>query len=225
LPRLKASDRRSSEDTKRALIAAGEDLFAQFGFSGASVDLIARRAGVNKAMISYHFGGKAGLYEAILAATLGPVTEQLRGLRGSALPAEARLREYLAVFGAMHASHPNLSVMVLREVLSGGRHLGDRLMPHILGLMDCVREIVERGVEEGSFRPVDPVMTHLTIMGSIILFFATDRFRRRLGAEGRVGTVAPPAADYVRHVQEFVLRGLAADPARAPEPAFPGGLP
>jgi TetR/AcrR family transcriptional regulator len=216
---LEIPDRHRSEATRKALLTAGEDLFAQYGFSGASVDLIARKAGVNKAMISYHFGGKAGLYEAILAAALGPVTERLRDLRVSRMPADARLREYLEVFGAMHAEHPNLSVMVLHEVLSGGRHIGDRLMPRLVGLMDLVREIVAAGVEDGSFRPIDPTMTHLTIMGSIILFFATDRLRRRLATEGRAPAVAPPSREYVRHVQEFVRRGLAADRPRPAEPA------
>jgi len=31
------------------------ELFAEFGFEGATVERIARRAGVNRAMISYHF--------------------------------------------------------------------------------------------------------------------------------------------------------------------------
>jgi AcrR family transcriptional regulator len=202
--------------TRESLLTAGEELFSEHGFAGASVDRIARRAGVNKAMISYHFGGKAGLYGAILAATLGPVTERLRGLREAPIPAEQRLREYLAAFGAMHVSHPALSVMVLREILSGGHHIDDTLMPHLLGLMDCVRSIVDSGVKDGSFRPVDPTMTHLSIVGSLVLFFATARFRNRLVREGRVAALAPPPEEYIRHIQEFVLRGLTAPKTAAP---------
>jgi AcrR family transcriptional regulator len=221
----KARPRRDrSLTTREALLKAGEELFSEHGFSGASVDLIARRAGVNKAMISYHFGGKAGLYGAILAATLGPVTERLQGLRDAPLSAEARLVAYLDLFGALHISHPALSVMVLREILSGGPHLDARLMPHLLGLMDCVRSIVDSGVKDGTFRPVDPVMTHLSIVGSLVLFFATARFRNRLVREGRVAALAPPPEEYIRHIKEFVLRGLlapkAAPPSKseAPEP-------
>jgi TetR/AcrR family transcriptional regulator len=202
--------RRRSISTKESLLRAGEDLFSEHGFAGASVDRIARRAGVNKAMISYHFGGKAGLYGAILAATLGPVTERLQGLREAPLTVEDRLRAYLDAFGAMHIAHPALSVMVLREIMSGGHHLDDRLMPHLLGLMDCVRSIVDSGVKDGTFRPVDPTLTHLSIVGSLVLFFATARFRARLVREGRVAAIAPPPEEYIRHVKEFVLSGLLA---------------
>ena len=210
--------------TREALLRAGEDLFSEHGFSGASVDQIARRAGVNKAMISYHFGGKAGLYGAILAATLGPVTERLQGLRDAPMSAEARLRTYLDVFGALHISHPALSVMVLREILSGGHHLDDRLMPHLLGLMECVRSIVDSGVKDGTFRPADPTMTHISIVGSLVLFFATARFRNRLVREGRVAAIAPPPEEYIRHIKEFVLRGLLA-PTAAPSSKAEGSGP
>ncbi|MCP4657706.1 MAG: helix-turn-helix transcriptional regulator, partial [bacterium] len=46
--------------TREALLEAATELFAERGFDGAKVEAIARRAGVNKAMISYHFGGKQG---------------------------------------------------------------------------------------------------------------------------------------------------------------------
>lgn len=60
-----ASRRRDPERTKTALLDAALAEFAGKGLAGARVDEIAARAGVNKQMISYHFGGKQGLYEAL----------------------------------------------------------------------------------------------------------------------------------------------------------------
>jgi TetR/AcrR family transcriptional regulator len=53
---------RDAERSRRCLLAAALDEFAAKGFAGARVQDIARRAGVNKQLISYYFGGKAGLY-------------------------------------------------------------------------------------------------------------------------------------------------------------------
>ena len=47
-------------------------LFAKGGFDGVSVDDIARDAGVNKAMIYYHFADKLALYRAVVAYGLEP---------------------------------------------------------------------------------------------------------------------------------------------------------
>jgi TetR/AcrR family transcriptional regulator len=57
---------RDAERTRQALIDAALAEFAAKGRQGARVSEIAARAGVNKQLISYYFGGKDGLYEAIV---------------------------------------------------------------------------------------------------------------------------------------------------------------
>lgn len=56
---------RDAERSKRCLLAAALDEFAAKGFAGARVQEIAERAGINKQLISYYFGGKEGLYRAL----------------------------------------------------------------------------------------------------------------------------------------------------------------
>lgn len=63
---IKNSKNSQSEETRAALILAGARLFATHGFHGVSVRKLTKEAGVNLATISYHFGGKAGLYEALI---------------------------------------------------------------------------------------------------------------------------------------------------------------
>jgi TetR/AcrR family transcriptional regulator len=57
---------RDAERTRGALLDAALVEFAAKGRAGARVSDIAARAGVNKQLISYYFGGKDGLYDAIL---------------------------------------------------------------------------------------------------------------------------------------------------------------
>lgn len=58
---------RDAERTKGRIVQAAIEEFAAKGFAGARVSEIAARAGVNKQLISYYFGGKEGLYTAIAA--------------------------------------------------------------------------------------------------------------------------------------------------------------
>lgn len=69
---------RDAERSRRLLLGAALDVFAAKGFAGARVQDIAERAGVNKQLISYYFGGKEGLYR-----------ELQRGWRERQLEAEA----------------------------------------------------------------------------------------------------------------------------------------
>ncbi|WP_344235104.1 TetR/AcrR family transcriptional regulator [Kribbella hippodromi] len=60
-----AERRRDAERSKQQLLDAAVIEFGAHGFSGARVSEIAARAGVNKQLISYYFGGKEGLYRAV----------------------------------------------------------------------------------------------------------------------------------------------------------------
>lgn len=56
----------TDESTRSLLLAAGTKVFARSGYSGATVKEIADEAGVNIALVSYHFHGKEGLFRAIV---------------------------------------------------------------------------------------------------------------------------------------------------------------
>ena len=194
--------------TREALIDAATSLCAERGFDGARVDEIARKAGVNKAMISYHFAGKRGLYNAILSDDLGWVLGKLAELDREPLPADVKLSRFVAIFGSLHTRRPGLSAMMLREAMSAGRHLDEALLPVLSRIFASVQSIVAQGIAEGVFREVDPLVTHHTGIGAIAFFFAARPLRDRLISEGIVPVPPPDAARFIAHVQELLARGL-----------------
>ena len=56
----------------------------------------------------------------------------------------------------------------------------------------------------------DPLLTHLSLIGSLLFFFATAPLRQRLIATGRLRAKAPDAAEYVKHMQDLLVDGLGA---------------
>jgi TetR/AcrR family transcriptional regulator, regulator of cefoperazone and chloramphenicol sensitivity len=78
-------DTRSRGDaTREALVSAATAVFSRDGFHAASTRAIAEAAGVQQALIGYHFQGKEGLYLAVfehiagqLRARLGPVADAI----------------------------------------------------------------------------------------------------------------------------------------------------
>jgi AcrR family transcriptional regulator len=208
---LKKKGLRGAAGTKEALKATAARIFAERGFEGARVDDIARHAGVNKAMINYHFGGKRKLYVAILTATLTDVASRLGALLESSEPPETLLRRFISTFVEVMQRHPTVPAMLVREMLSGGRHVDQHLLPHFLAVFSVVREIIARGVADGSFRPVHPALAHFSLIGSLLFFFVTAGVRDRLQREGKLPLDVPPPEGFARHVQDLMVRGLAAD--------------
>jgi len=200
---------RDAEATREALLTAATALFAERGYDGATVNAIAAGARVNKAMINYHFAGKRGLYTAILKRDFGWALTQLTQLSSEPARADAKLARFVAIFGELHQRRPGFSAMMLREAMSGGRGLDPTLLPDIRRIFEAVQSIVAQGVHEGTFREVDPLFMHHTVVGSLAFFFAAKPLRDRMIASGVVPIAPPDPQKFVAHVQELLARGLA----------------
>jgi TetR/AcrR family transcriptional regulator len=195
--------------TRDDLLRAGAELFAGCGFDGATAELIAKRAGATKAMINYHFRSKEGLYEAILLATFTEISGRLDAVRTAGGSAPDQLRAVIEALARAAGDNPAFPPMMVREALSGGAHLPEPALPRLVGVLGVVRGIVEQGIAEGTFRPVDPLLTHIMVVGSLLFFLATESFRSKAVARVKPPGGPPTTAAFVAHLQELMVRGLA----------------
>jgi TetR/AcrR family transcriptional regulator len=207
-PRKRAGERRTADATRRGLLEAGAALFPEKGFDGVSVEDLAGRAGVNKALISYHFGGKRGLYIAVLESGFATIAERLRSIEDVA-DAREGLRRFFDVFEHMTRERPDFPVLFLREALSRG--IEPAVMPHLLEIIGISGRLAERGRREGLFRKVDPLLFHFSLVGALAFFLATEPARRR--AANHLPRKMPSPEAFIRHLEEMTLRGLAPGPA------------
>ncbi len=105
--------------TREALVRAGRDAFVRRGFAGASVRDIADAAGCNSALVRYHFGGKDGLWQAVLEEGLAALRMRVEAAIGQACtPREAFLGALGAWIDHLEAD-PGFPRLVARGVLDG----------------------------------------------------------------------------------------------------------
>ncbi len=102
------------EETRREILRAAGEAFAECGFVGATTRAVAARAAVNVATLHYHFGSKEGLYRAVLEnASRGTMPAVPSGLDGERVE---RLVDGLFSFGA---ERPILARLSLLDRLAG----------------------------------------------------------------------------------------------------------
>lgn len=111
---------RKQEETRRRILTAAAEVFAERGFTGAAMDEVAERAGVGKGTIFYNFGAKQALYEQLIASaatTFAEGVERARtGKRGwDALTAAAE--EIVRTVG----EHPRTAQLLMGELFRPGR--------------------------------------------------------------------------------------------------------
>jgi AcrR family transcriptional regulator len=139
------------------ILDAALKVFAEKGFAGARMDDIARRAGVTKGTIYLYFENKEAVFKTLvrdsIGATLAGVTQDVRGLKGSA-------RDMLRfALNAMAHLLTNSDRVVLPKIIiaeSGNfpelaRFYREEVIDRGLALLSS---LIERGIAQGEFRSV-----------------------------------------------------------------------
>ncbi len=166
----------SRERAINQIIDIATQEFVEKGLAGARIDEIAGRA--TKRKIYYYFEGKDDLYRAVLARAYRRVREsesRVDVAKGTAIQALRRLIEHDVRY---HSQHPELVRLVMNENIHRAEHL-KRIegLPSENGqIIEILRGLIARGVEEGTFRPgVDPVTLHMN-MTALSFYNVSNQF-------------------------------------------------
>jgi AcrR family transcriptional regulator len=160
---------RDAAGSRARLLAAALDEFAAKGYAGARVRGIAERAGVNKQLITYYFGGKRGLYRAL--------EEQWLENEAEFAPPDVPLDELTA--SHLHAvlADPRHSQLLLWEGLTGSDdQAGDTSSPGDDPGVADMRRRKERGELADD---LDPALVLIALMGAALAPVAIPQVVRR----------------------------------------------
>jgi AcrR family transcriptional regulator len=191
--------------TRERLLTAAAGEFAARGFAGASVDRIALNARVNKAMIYYHFSSKAGLYQEILGDMFGAVGARIRSVAASGASPSDKLARFVEAIADEAEARPHFPPIWFREIAEEGAHLEDGTLREVAGIVQTLAGILREGTRTRQFRRINPFLVHASIVGPLLLFFASTGVRRRLERAGLPGAGEITRELVVAHVQRMTL--------------------
>lgn len=160
------------EGNRRDIVEVATQEFAEKGFSGARVDEIAARTRTSKRMLYYYFGGKEGLYIAVLEEAYRKIRSIEATLDLAHQAPEEALRTLVGFTFDYQNAHPEFIRLVINENILHGAYVArskdiQRLNSAVINAVD---ELLARGQREGTFRPdLDPVDLHMSI--SALCFF------------------------------------------------------
>jgi AcrR family transcriptional regulator len=214
-PAGKAGD--DPQSSRQLIFDAAAREFAARGFAGASVDRIAASARLNKAMIYYHFGSKAGLYGEILRDMFAAVGSRVRGIAATAAPVDNKIRQFVEAIAIEAEARPHFPPIWFREIADGGAHLDRDTVREVAGIVRTLVSFVHAGVERGMFKPVHPFLVHGGIVGPMLLFFASGPLRERMQKAGFTDLQGFDRDTIVEHVQGVTLAVLRGDAAPSSE--------
>lgn len=128
----------SDTTTQEKILAAARAEFIDHGLRGARMQQIADRAGLNKALLHYHFRNKEGLYVAALKSVFQGVVHGLMSKPSQPhMSEEEKIRTLIRAYVFVLKDHLDLAKMAMRELTDGGLYL-DTMME---GLVDVASRI------------------------------------------------------------------------------------
>jgi AcrR family transcriptional regulator len=203
---MKADDTAGEQELNRgALLAAATAEFASHGLKGASLEAIARAAGITRAMIYYYFGGREGLYVATLEDAYRTINQAEMALDVERIAPAAAMRKLIEFRIDFYAQNPSFVALVSVENQLEGAFLRQADVVRDRGVHNLARtrSVLERGQREGVFRKdIDPLDLH-QIMVSLGIFNVSNRhtfgliFGRDLGSKAQLDRTRKLASEVV----------------------------
>lgn len=156
---------------RERLIAAATAVFADNGYSGATLDGIAARAGVTKGGLYFHFAGKEELFFAALDHWREHRRHELQVHGPGAGGAVQSLRQFLSGYLAFHLREPAAThlLRVLATELRGRftSRLREDDRQEQRWFRARVREFLELGARDGTLAAEDPALTAFVLCGAV----------------------------------------------------------
>jgi AcrR family transcriptional regulator len=155
-------------DKRTSILNAAEKLFASQGYEGTSTRQIATEAGANMSMINYYFGSKEGVFMEIMSDRIKGFSLALTSIEAEDLNQLEKLMMVIDQYTRRILTNIAFHKMMHRELsLSQRPEMFDKLKQAMSGNLMIIERIINEGIAQGEFRPVDVRMVIASIMGTI----------------------------------------------------------
>jgi len=160
-------------DKREHIMEVAEVLFAQFGFEAVSIREISKEAKINIAMVSYYFGSKDKLYEAVVTRKLinsNSILKQIELQKNYIEKLFAIVDLYIEQF----SKNRYFQNIIFRELAMGQRtEMTEHITTILFENFSIITSIIQQGIKIKEFKKVDAELTVLTIIGVIKIYMSS----------------------------------------------------
>ena len=164
----------AEKDCQKNIITIATPLFAMKGLNGVSVRELARAAEVNISMISYYFGGKEGLYAAVLEEQIAALTK-LDWIDQMENDMIKKFEMYVRTTVSRYRKNPYLLRFYTSELTNPTACFETIVKPAIKKVVQMLLETFTDGLSHEKFRDgLNPADTVLTLAGMVNFYFLLE---------------------------------------------------
>ena len=163
---------------KEEILKIASKEFAKHGFVGVSMETIAKKAGITKAAIYYHFKNKASLFEEVVMPKVKELIEEIYSFENENPKEE--LKHYINSYAKIFKKYPCFAAILAHEFVDGGRDLSNEIIKNLSKIFKKLIIILKKGEEKNIFKIDNPFSIQLMIVSSLIMHQSTKPLRKRI---------------------------------------------
>jgi len=199
-----------SEHPRYRILDAGRKLFAELGYERTTVSLICKEAGVNRAMVSYYYGGKLALFQEIIELSNMRFLNRLREGVYLENGAEKRLKTFIGYIVEFYISEPEITEIMIRELGSNFAHVGDILERYLIQILSIITDVIQEGIDTGLFDKWEsPIQIAYFVFGAINSHFVVHKILKRTNVAPFINK--ENSARITEHLYRLIHKGISLD--------------
>jgi AcrR family transcriptional regulator len=197
-------------DGREVLLTTAHQLLIESHGLPVSMNYICARAGINQAMVRYHFGGKHELMVALFERVAETWSEPLQELLDLDIDPRKKLEIHIRQIIQNFRAYPYISRLMTELQLTADPNLQKRLSNSFVDkLLALYKHVTDEGTAKGVLRPVEPLHLFLSIVGLCDYIFAAQPM---LEAGLGVKMTDKLEQSLIDHTTSLVLDGISARP-------------
>ena len=188
---------------KRILDVATEEL-ATLGYSGLSMNKLAEKLKINKAMIYYYFKDKRNLYDEVISSII-ELNEEKKEILNSSLEAKEKFKRYIKLYTKTINNNPNIIPLTLREMANFDLGIENNIPNSIEQELVLMKQIILQLNLKEKYKDIDFYELKAMIIGTISSYYSMQKTPLKLS---NIKDFDKNDTKILNYVEEFITNIL-----------------
>lgn len=191
--------------TKKRILDVATEEFATLGYSGLSMNKVAEKLKINKAMIYYYFKDKRNLYDEVISSIIELNEEEKKEILNSSLEAKEKFKRYIKLYTKTISNNPNIIPLTLREMANFDLGIENNIPNSIEQELVLMKQIILQLNLKEKYKDIDFYELKAMIIGTISSYYSMQKTPLKLS---NIKDFDKNDTKILNYVEEFITNIL-----------------
>ena len=191
--------------TKKRILDVATEEFATLGYSGLSMNKLAEKLKINKAMVYYYFKDKRNLYDEVISSIIELNEEEKKEILNSSLEAKEKFKRYIKLYTKTINNNPNIIPLTLREMANFDLGIENNIPNSIEQELVLMKQIILQLNLKEKYKDIDFYELKAMIIGTISSYYSMQKTPLKLS---NIKDFDKNDTKILNYVEEFITNIL-----------------